>query len=367
MNTSKKLRIALNIALAATLIVACEKQNNLPAPASTTQAKTTDDFIIGPTPIGFLSPWLVRKSIPGPLGVKGRYDAWSYSIGSRGYIGGGNVTNRAGSTSPANDQYYFDSTTLSWTQTASNPGNTLAGASSFVIDRKAYVCTGSSETAYVTNENWQYNSASNVWTRKNPFPGGARIWAVGAASGGKGYVGTGSSEHDGEGIQYGDWWQYDPKADSWARKANYTTGGGRYHAVTFTSPAALGGKIYLGTGNYAVNANDAAFQAYDPATDTWTITPSMPANTGRAWAVGLSLLKGGFVLTGFNGVTGGDNDAYEFNFTTNKWTQIPNVQGGRIAAAGFALGNDLYIAGGFNYVNATEVARDDMYVLHWTN
>src|SRR5271157_3785708 len=89
------------------------------------------------------------------------------------------------------------------------------------------------------------------------FGGAARDSAVGFSIGSKGYIGTG---YDGT-TEYKDFWEYDPTANTWTRKADFA-GAARDSAVGF----AIGsiGKGYIGTG-YDGSSDYKDFWEYDPS------------------------------------------------------------------------------------------------------
>ena len=111
-----------------------------------------------------------------------RYDATSFSIGIKVYLG-------LGTTDGDNilkDFWEWDQASNVWTRKADYPGNEVFGAVGFSIGTKGYIGTGG------TNEFWEYDPATNSWTQKSSLPGtGKRSYAVGFSIGTKGYIGTG--------------------------------------------------------------------------------------------------------------------------------------------------------------------------------
>jgi hypothetical protein len=77
----------------------------------------------------------------------------------------------------------------------------------------------------------------------------------------------------------------------------------------------------------------------------------LPASD-RIGAVGLTaFVNKGVVMTG-TGPSGSFNDCWQYNASNNSWSSLPNVGGGpRTYAAGFAIGNNIYIGTGFVYTN----------------
>ena len=364
------IRLSINVVLAATLIIACEKQNYLGAPQSTNK-KTTDGLIVEPIGGTILTAWFQQAGIPGPLYNTGRYGSWSFSIDGKGYLGGGIVRNGLTKRlSAVNDFYCYDTATRAWSQKASMPGTIRTGAASFVIGNLGYVVTGATNAlGSAVNENWQYSTTKNVWVQKKTMPGTPRCYAVGASMNKMGYVGTGADNPDGDNAVFHDWWQYDPGTDSWTQKQNLPFSGGVYAMTSFTSPASAGSKIFVGSGRSPIDNDHSEFYQYDPVADSWTTIAPMP--NARSYAVGMSIPQGGIVATGYNNQHGTSlNDIWEYNFTSKTWGQITlNVPGGaRQQAAGFAIGNILYVGGGYYtniYTSPGQTLKNDFWSMYW--
>lgn len=222
--------------------------------------------------------WNQMPDLPG----EPRMGAVGFSIGSKGYVGGGFAQDPGGGGQDAyllNDFWEFDPATGNWTQIADFPAGGRAQAVAFSIGTKGYVGTGGA------NDLWEYDPTTNAWSAKANLPGPGRSGAVGFAIGSKGYVGTGTSNQ-----VLGDFWEYDPGANSWTQKADLT-GEARVSAVGF----GIGNKGYIATGVYpgtysvdtwewldnnevgpgvlySTNANSLAASPEDAASDgAWTI------------------------------------------------------------------------------------------------
>lgn len=182
----------------------------------------------------------------------------------------------------------------------------------------------------------------------------ARMAAVGFSIGSKGYFGTGEHIIGQIYTRVNDFYEFDP-ADSggmgkWTEKTkiNNDVNLVRAFAVGFS----IGNKGYIGTGHHVYGVyND--FWEYDPnaGTDgkgTWSQKTNFPG-TARWQAVGMSIGAYGYVGLGDN-----RSDFYEYNPTTNTWTQkasspflpFPDNIANRALAAGFSIGNKLYIGTG---------------------
>src|SRR6185295_18974840 len=79
-----------------------------------------------------------------------------------------------------------------WTQKASFPGNNRDFPFSFSIGSKGYVGCGQDTNGNVLSDFWEYDPSSNTWAQKADFGGAPRWTATGFSIGNKGYAGLGS-------------------------------------------------------------------------------------------------------------------------------------------------------------------------------
>jgi N-acetylneuraminic acid mutarotase len=259
----------------------------------------------------------------------GRFCAFGFSIGNKGYIGGGQ-----GSYSyDKSDFWEFDPVLNTWTQKASLE-KTSYGAVGFSIGNKGYFGCGYGGLEYGADF-FEYDPSSNKWTRKADFAGGARHAPVGFAIGNKGYIGTGY------GSDYcQDFWEYDPVSNKWTQKAANFAGGGRSQAVGFS----IGNKGYIGFG-LQQDSHFEDFWEYNPTSNSWTQKANFQSK--RCSAVGFSIGNKGYVGTGVDSEN--FQDFWEFDPASNEWTQKADFVGGkRSDAIGFAIGNKGYVGLGFS-------------------
>lgn len=275
-----------------------------------------------------------------------RDGAFAFSLGSLGYIGGGNNNG-----SFKNDLWEYNPTTNAWTQKANVPSNEYL-ASSFTIGSKAYVGCG-----YNTgNAFYEYDGTANAWTAKASMPGTARYITMGFSIGTKGYCGTGYNPNNPYN-SFSDFYEFDPVANTWTAKASMP-GGNRSYAVGFS----IGSRGYAGTGN--INGNAVRdFYEYDPAGDVWTAKANI-GTINRLQSFGIALNGKGYV--GGGGQGNDPNGFYEYDATTNTWTAKANIPVSRAGAVGFAIGSKLYIGTGGdpfdnNYSSSTYYYRKDFY------
>ena len=221
-----------------------------------------------------------------------------------------------------------------WTQKSDFGGSARYGAVSFSIGSKGYLGTGFANGRQ--KDFWEYDPISDSWSQKADFGGTARFFAAGFSIGMKGYLGTGN-----DGIQRNDFWEYDPVTNIWTEKANF---GGipRDAAVGLC----IGSKGYIGTGELAdafdTKLND--FWEYDPTTNSWS-QKSNVGNVGRSWAVAFSIGNRGYIGTGATSVL--SKDFLEYNPDTDTWTTRASFVGlGRFGAVGMGIGSKGYIGTG---------------------
>lgn len=145
-----------------------------------------------------------------------RYMAVGFSIGNKGYIGGGITVEYDGngddydtSTNAYKDFWEYNPTTDAWTRKADIGGSGRCQITGFSIGSNGYIYGGQGWGSMVTNNDfWEYIPATDTWTKKADFAGVARILSTGFAIGTKGYVGTGAS-YDSSWTFLNDLWEYD--------------------------------------------------------------------------------------------------------------------------------------------------------------
>lgn len=237
----------------------------------------------------------------------------------------------------------------SWKQEANLTNNGRYGAFYFSIGNKGYVGTGSDDTGPFKSDFWEYDPHYNVWTQKADFGGGIRAYGVGFSIGDKGYAGTGVV---GSYSWTKDMWMYDTSANAWTAKDDFA-GGLRYLLASFT----IGSKGYVGTGSYrespavlAIYYND--FWEFDPSAlpgNQWTRKADVPEQ-GRSNAVGMSIGSKGYIGFGIYYYDTRRNDLWEYDPSFNTWTRKADLPAeGRYNPSLFSIGNKGYVVGGHYY------------------
>ncbi|HUM47119.1 MAG TPA: kelch repeat-containing protein [Chitinophagales bacterium] len=246
-----------------------------------------------------------------------------------------------------------------WTQRQNLPGMPRTFATGFTINSTIYVMGGFDGTS-LFNDVWAYDAETDAWTQKANFPGGYRAASTAFTIGSKAYMGTGN---DGN-IYLKDFWEYNPLTDAWIQKADFP-GYEREEAVGF----GIGDKGYMGTGQtFVVGPNDSwtttynDFYEYDPTTDTWSQKANLPG-APRAYAVGAVVGNKGYLgLGGNDDQSASYTDFYEYDPVADNWMLKTSIEGsGRADAGAVASGNNIYVIGGINFPNFSGFSSCKVY------
>lgn len=228
------------------------------------------------------------------------YQAVAFVIGLKGYIVLGTDSNKL---------WEYDSSNDSWTQKTILPGpsnrNTLIG---FSIGSKGYIGGGYSGIPSIWYKDfWEYDPTLNSWTQKSDYPGKGRGYNFSLSIGTKGYVGTGRDSTWGF---FDDFWEYNPLTNIWVQKTNFPGG---LRADIDGAHFTISGYGYIGTGiDGTTYCND--FWRYNQTNDSWIQIPNSPS--ARVGAVGFSINSKGYIGLGFGSSNTCLNDLWEYD-TTN--------------------------------------------------
>jgi N-acetylneuraminic acid mutarotase len=231
-----------------------------------------------------------------------------------------------------------------WTKKENYTGTQYSATSGFSIGNKAYLVGGNS-----TNEFWSWDQPSNTWTQLSNFPGAARFGAVSFTIGNKGYVGTGALYPSSPSTYTNQFWEWNQANNTWVQKSNFP-GAGRQYATGFS----IGNKGYITTGvNWSVT-NDVKTDLWEwnQTTNGWTQKTNFPG-VGRFLCYSFTIGTKAYVG---NGVPGGGSyfggvyyDMYEWDQVTGLWTQkadMPNQASSDMASTtAFAIGNQGIVVG----------------------
>jgi N-acetylneuraminic acid mutarotase len=284
-----------------------------------------------PTPT---DKWVKLDNFPGTP----RNESKSFVVNGKAYVIGGRRT--GGTSIDTKELWQYDATSKTWTQKATYPGGATGSTVAFVINNKAYVGLGQldgTDTGF-RKDFWEYDPATNTWTQKADFAGLAVENAVAFAVGGKGYVCLGRTAYNSTYTKTV--YEYNPTNNTWTKKTDFP-GVARTASISFV----INGTAYVGLGGFAVLKE---LWQYNPANDSWTQKANYPGN-GHYGAIAFASDTKAYVGTGLN--WGGASavyhkDFYEYNPTSDTWTQKEDYPVVNYAMTGFWLGDRGYVFGG---------------------
>lgn len=194
-----------------------------------------------------------------------------------------------------------------------------------------------------TNHHFAYNPATNIWTSRALLPYVAQQPAGATANGkihffGGGYPNTGTplKQHH----------IYDPATDSWTKAADLTAARAIHYAVT------LNDVLYSLAGQGMANL----CQTYDPIANAWTTKNNLPDN--GFWYGAHVATEGHIYRFCGGGYTAPNKLAHRYDPATDKWTVLPAFPAATHGLRGAAIGNKIYIAGGYH----SFLEREEVYV-----
>ena len=289
---------------------------------------------------GSAQVWTQKANLTGA----GRYHALGFSIGSKGYLGTGNISGSG--TSFVQDFWEYDQASDSWTQKAGYPGQAMYLGVGFSIGNKGYAGLGYENSSSNSGLMYEYDPITNTWTQKASMPAGRNASSA-FTIGTKGYivggviVGFNNSATD-------ELWEFDPIANTWTQRASFPAGP-RARGNAFS----INGKGYFGLGHDASSmvSNHNEFYQYDASTNAWTQKASFPDS--RRTASGFVIGNSGFIGGGYT--TAYTSTFYEYNTLTDTWTQRPDFPPlpERWGGTGFGIGNKGYMGLGRDVNNVT--------------
>ncbi|MBI3502442.1 MAG: hypothetical protein HY063_11685 [Bacteroidetes bacterium] len=271
--------------------------------------------------------WIPKADFAG----SGRSGCIYFSIGDKGYVGAGDLSQTSFSGSKlSNDFWEYDPAKDKWTQKANMPLAHRNGIG-FSLEGKGYVIagwTGKSSDSKKEDELtdfWQYDPTTNKWTKKSNFPRGYP--SNGFTAGGKGYVldfGHFFTKRENYGV-----WEYDPAADSWSKKSGIDVKG-------------IGSQIFVADNiAYFINSEKKIINAYDIVSGQWSEKTKYKGKT----------CGGEFCFTYkgkayFGGGECGDNtvprDLFEYDPAINEVTEFGRIFSGNKGAIAITIGNRIF-------------------------
>jgi N-acetylneuraminic acid mutarotase len=227
--------------------------------------------------------WTQKKPMPHPV-----HHAAVTSLNGKMYVFGGFDLPAAGPPgwNPVADAWEYDPVTDGWRKLAPMPTSRGAGAAA-VVGGKVYVIGGAGPVAGASDPTIrprqpqrslanveEYDPATNSWRARSSMPNpcnhmgceavDGKIYAIGGRLSGAFIIGYPGNVNL---VQV-----YDPAGDAWVTKSPMPT------ARSGLNTATVNGIIYAAGGEVQTNdylAAFRAFEAYDPASDTWWQLPPM--------------------------------------------------------------------------------------------
>ena len=207
------------------------------------------------------------------------------------------------------------------------------------------------------NNSWEYDPVNDSWKALAPMPT-ARGAAQAAELGGKIYVIGGGTLAKGAEKPYLDFTtpqnslntveEYDPKTNEWRTRSPMPTP--RNHVAL----GAINGKIYVAGGRVgapyiSLGSDVSLVEVYDPAKDSWVATLPQRMPTARS-GVGFGVYNGRLLVAGGewqDSITQTAFRAFEaYDPATDTWQSLPSMVIARHGLASAVIGNRFYTVSG---------------------
>jgi N-acetylneuraminic acid mutarotase len=221
---------------------------------------------------------------------------------------------------------------------------------------------------------WVYDPAADSWRNLAPMPikrGSAaanlvngKVYVMGGATTAEGSKDVAiSNATTANNLTRND--IYDIASNTWSSGAPMALA--RNHMFSGT----VGGKIYIIGGRIAhafvaASQNTDVVEQYDPATNTWgaQMTKMPTARSGGGWATygGKIYVAGGEVAT--NSLVGAFRALEAFDPATNSWSILPSMPMPRHGVAGAMIGNKLHLVSGMITSAAAGAGQDRTVEVH---
>ena len=176
------------------------------------------------------------------------------------------------------------------------------------------------------------------WSRQSDFEGKGRSSTVYFVIDDYAYVGLGTDGSD----YLKDFWRYDPQLNFWEQMASFE-GVGRIGCFSFSA----NGKGYMGTGyNDELDEEELSdFWEYDPSTNKWTQKADFGGGA-RYNALSFGINGKGYAGAGYNGNY--LKDIWVYNPENDTWAQTISINQKRESAFSFVIDGVAYVGGGRN-------------------
>jgi N-acetylneuraminic acid mutarotase len=213
--------------------------------------------------------------------------------------------------------------------------------SSVILVVFAAMFLSSCVSSTVTTDEGNWVGPSQISTLYGP----ARFYAVSFVINNYGYVVAGRDKNLNA---LGDVWRYDPNNNSWENEAPLPNGKTLFSGVGFS----IGNDGYVGTGTDGYSNPTTSyysdFYQYDATSNTWTQIANFPGGA-RYRATAFAIGTKGYVTCGMDSTGNYLKDMWCYDQTTGEWSQSIGSPGDkRVGAAAFVYNNEGYLIGGTN-------------------
>lgn len=257
-----------------------------------------DFWVYNPT----TDKWIRVANFPG----KGRTDAVGFSVNGKGYVATGYNGDDGGN--KLSDVWEYDPTTDKWIQKDDFAGGVRADAVAFNIGNYGYVGTGVGESSSEKNDFYRFDPTAakgSQWTKSQSISGDKRIGATVFVNNSKAYVCTGTSNSSVIYTMY----EYDPTKDSWTEKIKLNDDDNWNITRKNASSFVLDGKGYVCVGESSGTLK--TVWEYDIAGNTWVQKTDFEGSA-RTKACGFTLGSKAFIVGGQSGSSYYLDDVWEF-------------------------------------------------------
>lgn len=171
------------------------------------------------------------------------------------------------------DLWVFDPSDMSWTELASCPCQPRTHPALVAQNGKVFVGLGGGSNGNLKDW-WEYDIATDTWSQKDDLPSVPRHHPFQFGIGDYVYTGFGH----GNGI-FNDWYRYDIAQETWTEVASLPAEG-RVAGTQFSHNGL--GYVLSGDGEDHDSMDTGEFWVYDPEADSWEAYPPHPG--GSRWA-----------------------------------------------------------------------------------
>lgn len=255
--------------------------------------------------------------------------------------------------------------------------------------RGVFMVAGGHDGTRDGNEFSAYHPESNTWTALQPLPDWRYQSSGAVAMRGRLYLVGGWDNRQGSRLPHSEVYEYDPVPGTWSiasRMPTLSAGGAsgvmngmlyvltsqnghsdppcvhtlhvwnplddtwkelKGSTVVHVTPASgvIANKLYIAGGGDGLGGTTDVLEAYDPATNAWTVLAPMPEpRNGAAGAV----IDGLFYVFGGETESGVTNAVSVYDPETNAWSRSAPLPTPRTTMACGAIGNTAFLAGGSN-------------------